>query len=100
MTTFAIEYAYDERSAERDAHRPAHRAYLAEQAAAGRMLAYGRYDDDAPPGALLVCEAATVADVEAIIAADPFVTAGLVAEHRIRIWPAVWGRGLEGRLAD
>ena len=100
MTTFTIEYAYDERAAERDLHRPAHRAYLADLASAGRMLAYGRYDDAGAPGALLVCEAADVDEVESIIAGDPFVEAGLVPEHRIRVWPAVWGGGLATRLTD
>ncbi|WP_084040086.1 YciI family protein [Demequina sp. NBRC 110053] len=100
MTTYAIEYAYDDRGSERDAHRPAHRAYLAGLASEGCMLAYGRYDDDAAPGALLVCEAESVADVESLIAGDPFVQAGLVPDHRIRVWPAVWGPALAGRLSD
>ena len=100
MTTFTIEYAYDDRAAERDRHRPAHRAYLASLADEHRMLAYGRYDDDGAPGALLVCEAERLDEVEALIAADPFVRAGLVPEHRIRVWPAVFGSGLAGRLGE
>ncbi|GIG54495.1 YciI family protein [Demequina activiva] len=98
MTTFTIEYAYDDRSDERDQHRPAHRAYLAALADEGTMLAYGRYDDDGAPGALLVCEAASLEEVEAIIEGDPFVRAGLVPEHRIRVWPALFGTGLAARL--
>lgn len=99
MTTFMIEYAYDERSDERDALRPAHRAYLAALAEQGTMLAYGRYDDGGAPGALLVCEAEDLDAVESVLAADPYMEAGLVPEHRIRIWPAVWGPGLAERLA-
>lgn len=68
---------------------------LAEQ---GTMLAYGRYDDDGAPGALLVCEADSVDAVETLISADPFVEAGLVPEHRIRRWPATWGSGLTDRI--
>ena len=98
MTTFTIEYAYDDRSVERDQHRPAHRAYLPQLASEGRMLAYGRYDDAGAPGALLVCEAEHLEDVERVIAGDPFVAAGLVPEHRIRTWPAVFGQGLAARL--
>ncbi|WP_297084509.1 YciI family protein [uncultured Demequina sp.] len=97
MTTFTIEYAYDERSAERDAHRPAHRAYLAGLAELGTMLAYGRYDDSGSPGALLVCEAESLDDVEAIIASDPYMEEGLVPDHRIRVWPAVFGPALTAR---
>ena len=100
MTTFTIEYAYDERSSERDLHRPAHRAYLASLAAEGKMLAYGRYDDDGAPGALLVCEAERLDEVEGMIEGDPFVRAGLVPDHRIRVWPAVFGPGLASRLSS
>src|SRR5690554_725523 len=90
MATWTIEYAYDDRSDERDRHRPAHREYLNSLLANGDLLSYGRYDDDGAPGALLVCEAPDVPAVEALIAGDPFVTAGLVPEHRIRRWAAVW----------
>jgi uncharacterized protein YciI len=100
MTTFTIEYAYDERSDARDEHRPAHRAYLASCAQDGTMLAYGRYDDDGAPGALLVCEASDIDEVEKLVAGDPFVRAGLVPEHRIRVWPAVFGPGLSERLSS
>jgi len=99
MTTFTIEYAYDERGVERDAQRPEHRAYLAGLAEQGTMLAYGRYDDAGSPGALLVCEADTLDEVESIIASDPYMEAGLVPEHRIRVWPAVFGPGLAARIS-
>lgn len=98
MATWTIEYAYDDRSDARDVHRPAHREYLGDLADRGTMLAYGRYDDQGAPGALLVCEAKDVDAVESIIAGDPFVEAGLVPEHRIRRWPAVWGTGLTERI--
>lgn len=90
MATWTIEYAYDDRSDDRDRHRPAHREYLNGLLATGDLLTYGRYDDDGAPGALLVCEADDVSAVEALIAGDPFVAAGLVPEHRIRRWAAVW----------
>lgn len=90
MATWTIEYAYDDRAEDRDRHRPAHREYLNGLLSAGVLLTYGRYDDDGAPGALLVCVADDVAAVEELIAGDPFVTNGLVPEHRIRRWAAVW----------
>lgn len=90
MATWTIEYAYDDRADERDRHRPAHREYLNGLLADGALLTYGRYDDDGAPGALLVAVGDDVGAVEALIAGDPFVTAGLVPEQRIRRWAAVW----------
>lgn len=90
MATWTIEYAYDDRADERDRHRPAHREYLNGLLAAGALLTYGRYDDEGAPGALLVAVADDVSAVEDMIAGDPFVTAGLVPEQRIRRWAAVW----------
>ncbi|MDN4481842.1 YciI family protein [Demequina muriae] len=98
MATWTIEYVYDDRADARDLHRPAHREYLAALADEGTMHAYGRYDDEGAPGALLVCEADDVDDVESIVAGDPFVAAALVPEHRIRRWPATWAKALGSRL--
>ncbi len=86
-----VEYTYDERSERRDTARPAHRAYLASLVDAGQMLAYGRFDDDEQPGALLIAIGDTSGDVERLIAADPFVQEGLVPHHRIRKWDGNWG---------
>lgn len=98
MATWSIEYNYNDRADDRDQHRPAHREYLAALAEQGTMLAYGRFDDDGAPGALLVCEAPTAEDVEAILAADPFMVEGLVSSHQVRHWPATWGTGLTERI--
>ncbi|MFN3865715.1 MAG: YciI family protein [Demequina sp.] len=98
MATWTIEYVYDERSEARDLHRPTHREYLAALADEGTMLGYGRYDDESAPGALLVCEADSRADVESIVAGDPFVAAALVPEYRIRRWAATFAKSLSSRL--
>jgi len=89
MPTFAVHYAYDDRSAERDALRPEHRAYLDQLAARGVALAFARYDDDGAPGALLVFQAPDAVAVEHLLAEDPFVIAGLVVSHDVRHWPAI-----------
>lgn len=98
MATWSIEYHYDDRADARDQHRPQHREYLAALADKGVMLAYGRFDDEGAPGALLVCEAATAEDVEELLAADPFMIQGLVPSHQVRHWPATWGPGLAERI--
>ncbi|MFV0285020.1 MULTISPECIES: YciI family protein [Demequina] len=90
MTDWMIEYVYDDRADERDRLRPEHRAHLAALAEQGSMPAYGRFDDEGAAGALLIGRAETLDEVEAMLDTDPFYVAGLVAERRIRRWPAVW----------
>jgi uncharacterized protein YciI len=88
MTVFALHYTYDERAAAREATRPEHRAYWFALADAGRVLALSRYDDDLEPGALLILDVEGVDAAEALVAADPYVRAGLVPSHSVRAWPA------------
>lgn len=88
MSLFAIHYVYDDRAAERDAMRPEHRAWMLGLAERGIARAFGRYEDDGDPGALLVFEADSAAAVEELLAADPYQAAGLVVGHSVRAWPA------------
>jgi uncharacterized protein YciI len=92
VPTYVIEYLYDDRDDRRDVLRPEHRSYLASLAACGRMPAYGRYDDDDAPGALLLAEADGEDEVRGMVNGDPFVRDGLVASYRIRRWSATWGK--------
>lgn len=92
MPYFATTYTYaDDTTEQRDTIRPEHRAYLAELTDAGRLVLSGPYAGD-PAGALLVFEAATEADARALTDADPFVTAGVVADVSVREWTTVSGR--------
>lgn len=91
MAQWMIEYTYDAQDERRDEHRAAHRAYLASLVDTGQMLAYGRFDDDEPAGALLMVEAPSVDDVDALLAHDPFVEQGLVPGIRKRRWAGTWG---------
>lgn len=87
---WAIEYQYDPaQDQERASVRPEHRAYLASLMDAGVMLAYGRYDDDGAPGALLLAEATDSDSVETHLADDPYMRAGLVRSHVVRPWAGV-----------
>jgi uncharacterized protein YciI len=91
MSTYTIEYTYDDRAEERNAVRPDHLNYLNGLVSAGTMLAFGRYNDDGEPGALLIVEAVNSDAVENLVRNDPYVIAGLVPSHDIRSWPAIWG---------
>ncbi|MET1038652.1 MAG: YciI family protein [Aeromicrobium sp.] len=92
MPLFATTYRYADDTVEsRDATRPAHREYLGELATNGSLALSGPFVGGAD-GALLVFEAATPDDVQALIDADPFVVEGLVAEITVREWQAVLGR--------
>lgn len=91
MPTYMIEYTYDDRTDERMSHRPDHLNYLNGLVEEGIMLAFGRFDDDGEPGALLMVTADDPESVEDLIRHDPYVVAGLVPSHRVRRWAGVWG---------
>lgn len=88
MTTFAVEYRYDDRATTRDQVRPAHRAFLAALLADGTLLASGPFTDG-PAGALLLVVAPDAPAAAALLDADPFWTAGLVADRTVRGWEPV-----------
>jgi uncharacterized protein YciI len=98
MTTFAVQYTYDQRSDLRDETRPAHRDYLAGLAAQGHLLGSGPYADGAP-GALLVFAAADRAALDALVAEDPFSRAGIIADLQVREWTLVLGPWADGLAA-
>lgn len=85
-STFAVLYTYTDDVALRDSLRPAHRDYLRERADEGALLVAGAWAPDEPAGALLVFRAEDKAAVQAILDADPFTTAGVVADTQIRSW--------------
>ena len=88
MPTYAVRYTYDlTKDDVRDAVRPEHRAYLMRQSA---LLGSGPFVDGAA-GALLVFRTADRAELDAIVAADPFTVEGVVAETDIRTWDVVLG---------
>ncbi|WNM25932.1 YciI family protein [Demequina capsici] len=87
MTMWAIQYGYDSSQAEQMAAvRPSHRAYLAALMDAGSMLAFGRFDDELEPGAILLAEADSRDAVDALLAEDPYQVHGLVASCSVRPW--------------
>lgn len=93
MPVYAVEYAYDDRSAERDRVRPEHRAFLADLHGRGTLLASGPWAgaDADPPGALLLVAAGSRTEALAVLDADPFVREELVAQRSAREWNPVIG---------
>jgi uncharacterized protein YciI len=83
---FVATYAYTDDTTTRDAVRPAHREYLGSLDA---LLLSGPTDAD---GALLVFEAGSADEVEALLDADPFaVHGGIVASRTVVGWQVVLG---------
>lgn len=69
-----------------EVHLDAHRAWVREHAEAGRVIAAGR---EVPlQGGLLVAVGVTRDEVDAMIAADPYVTEG-VAQYDVREYDVV-----------
>jgi uncharacterized protein len=64
--------------------RPAHREYLMGLKKEGKVALAGPITDDS--GAVIVYEAESAADAEALIRADPFATGGVFVSWKIRPW--------------
>ncbi|HET6288442.1 MAG TPA: YciI family protein [Amycolatopsis sp.] len=73
------------------AARPAHRARLTELHAAGRLVMAGPWHDDS--GALLVFRAdgADSAEIDEILASDPYYTTPGVTIDALRQWSPIVG---------
>jgi uncharacterized protein len=98
MSVYAVRYTYDARTSVQDEVRPAHRDYLRGLAAQGAVLGSGPFTDG-EAGALLVFRAEDRAGLDALLAADPFALAGVIAATDVRTWNPVigpWAEGLAG----
>ncbi|GAB3437732.1 hypothetical protein GCM10027570_00270 [Streptomonospora sediminis] len=98
-TTFTVMYSYTADAELQDATRPAHLDYLRKLVDDGMLLASGPWGPDDARGGLLVYRTGDRAAVQAIVDADPFTTAGVVAEARIREWVPLLGPAA-GAFAD
>jgi uncharacterized protein YciI len=83
-----IEYTPDKAKIEQV--RPAHRKYLTGLLQQGKLAAAGPFTDDS--GALIVYEADTPEQAEALLKADPFHTGGVFVRWTLRPWKAVFGK--------
>lgn len=92
MTTFAVTYAYSNgTAADRDRHRPSHVEFLQSHFDGGRLIKSGPFGPEEAPGALLLIEGESRADVEALMDQDPFFQNNLIEERSIRQWNIFFG---------
>ena len=68
--------------------RPIHRQYLASLTEKGQLAISGPYMDDY--GALIIYEADTKEEAEALLKADPFNQAGIFVSYVMRPWNPVF----------
>jgi len=80
-----IEYSQDK--AKVQALRPVHRQYLAGLRERGQLVAAGPFTDDS--GALIVYEAPTKEEAEALLKGDPFHAGGIFLRWQLRPWNVV-----------
>jgi uncharacterized protein YciI len=83
-----IEYTPDKAKIEQV--RPTHRKYLTDLLQKGKLAAAGPFTDDS--GALIVYEADTPEQAEALLKSDPFHNGGVFVRWTIRPWKAVFGK--------
>jgi uncharacterized protein YciI len=88
MAIYAVLYTYSDDAELRAAVRPSHRDYLA---GLEELVVAGAWAPGEAPGALLVFRAGSKADVERLLAGDPFVVEGYVVEKQIFEWTAGLG---------
>ncbi len=67
--------------------RPVHRQYLASLKERGQLAASGPFTDDS--GALIIYEASTREDAEALLQGDPFNKNGIFVTYQLRPWNPV-----------
>ena len=80
-----IEYITDQQKIE--SIRPTHREYLRSLIAKGQLAISGPFTDT--PGALIVYEANSAEEAEAILKGDPFHAGGVFVRWTIRPWNPV-----------
>lgn len=72
----------------REPHRGRHREKIAAEHEAGRVVAAGPYDP--PTGGLIIFRGVGREHVEAFVASDPYMEAGLIASYRVQPWLPLW----------
>ena len=87
MAKFAVILTYSDDNEKRQAVRPSHRDYLRGLADQGKLLHAGPFVDDS--GSLIIYEADSSDEVQAILDADPFSKEGVITDSVIREWNRV-----------
>ena len=87
MALFAVSIKFTDDEERRLEVRPTHREYLKTLLDAGKLFESGPFVDDS--GALLIYDAADVAEVQELMANDPYAPAGIVESVSINEWKRV-----------
>jgi uncharacterized protein YciI len=90
MPLFAVTLKFTDDAERRVQTRPTHRDYLKSLLDAGKLVQSGPFVDDT--GALVIYDAADLAEVQELLANDPYAPAGVVAEVSIKEWNRVMFR--------
>lgn len=90
MPLFAVTYEHPDEAGWREQLMP-HVAWLRARLADGALLASGPIEGSAAKSALLIISAADRAELDAIIAGDPFASAGLIENLVVRKWDPIFG---------
>jgi uncharacterized protein YciI len=69
-------------------HRPMHRQYLTSLKEKGQLAASGPFTDDS--GALIIYEANSREEAEALLQGDPFHKHGIFLRYQLRAWNALF----------
>ncbi|THJ67740.1 hypothetical protein E8P82_02570 [Arthrobacter echini] len=90
MSIFAVEYVYDpEQEDLRAEHRPEHRGWLEQLVEQGVVLASGPFVDGS--GALLVVASGSEAELNSVLAQDPFAREGVISAVKTAAWNPIIG---------
>ena len=89
MAKFVAVLEFTEQEDLRLQTRPTHREYLRSLFDAGNLVMSGPWVDET--GAMLIYEVADHAEAERLLDADPYRTAGVIADARIKEWRVVLG---------
>jgi uncharacterized protein len=87
MPLFAVTITFTDDAERRQQVRPTHREYLKSLLEAGKLHESGPFVDDS--GALLIYDAVDVAEVQELLANDPYAPNGIVASVSINEWNRV-----------
>ncbi len=91
MPLFAVTLTFTDDEERRLRVRPTHREYLKKLLDDGKLHESGPFVDDT--GALLIYDAADLAEVQELLANDPYTPNGIVAGASIHEWNRVMARG-------
>jgi uncharacterized protein YciI len=90
MPLFAVTIKFTHDTERRVQVRPTHREYLKKLLEAGKLHESGPFVDDS--GALIIYDAADVAEVQELLANDPYAPNGIVETVTINEWNRVMAR--------